>query len=33
MVVTDQTWAKQEKLTDKRPHRIAKAGKEAFIQV
>ncbi len=33
MVVMDQSWASVEKLTDRRPHRIAKARKDAFIQV
>ena len=33
MVVMDQSWANAEKLTGKRPHRIAKVGKVVFIQV
>jgi hypothetical protein len=28
----DQSWANAEKPTGKRPHRIAKIGKDAFIR-
>ncbi len=31
-IVSDQSWAGAEKLTGKSPHRIARAGREAFIQ-
>ena len=33
IVVMDQSWANAEKLTRKSPQRIAKVGKEVFIQV